>query len=123
MVHDTKDKEVSPRSPELVKPPSEIGEHPFELRHEVKRLNERLDQIAEALDKAEIQDIIENYSSVKRRLVVNFIAGAARGLGLSLGTIVVLGILGFILSQLVDMPLIGEYIAQLLDYVKASQGR
>ncbi|ODP30388.1 DUF5665 domain-containing protein [Paenibacillus sp. PK4536] len=121
MAHDNK--EVSPRSPELVKPPEAIGEHPFELRHEVKRLNERLDQIAESLDKAEIQDIIENYSSVKRRLVVNFVAGAARGLGLSLGTIVILAILGFILSQMVSLPLIGNYIAQILDYVKASQGR
>ncbi|WP_017814320.1 MULTISPECIES: DUF5665 domain-containing protein [Paenibacillus] len=117
-----KDKELSPTSPEVVPPPDNVREHPFELRHEVKRLNERLDQLTKALDKAEIRDIIENYSSVRRRLITNFIAGTARGLGLSLGTIVILALLAFILSQMVSLPLIGDYISQILDYVKASQG-
>ncbi|WP_438349110.1 DUF5665 domain-containing protein [Paenibacillus sp. FA6] len=97
----------------------EIDEHPFELRHEVKRLNSRLDQIAQMLDKAEFKDIVENYSNPKKRIITNFTAGLSRGLGLSLGTFVFLGMLGYIVSIFVDMPLIGKYLGDLQKYIDA----
>ncbi|RAW11690.1 MULTISPECIES: DUF5665 domain-containing protein [Paenibacillus] len=96
----------------------DTSEHPFELRHEVKRLNTRLDQIADSLEKSQIKDIIENYSSPKKRIITNFTAGMARGLGLTVGTFVVLGLLAFILSQFVNMPIVGQYIADLLGYIE-----
>ncbi|MBT2287230.1 hypothetical protein J7E78_27325 [Paenibacillus polymyxa] len=96
----------------------DTSEHPFELRHEVKRLNTRLDQIADSLERAQIKDIIENYSNPKKRIITNFTAGMARGLGLTVGTFVVLGLLAFILSQFVNMPIIGQYIADLLGYIQ-----
>lgn len=121
---DKDNKELSPNPPQVTTAPDAIREHPFELRHEVHRLNERLDQLTAALDKAEIKDIIENYSSVKKRILTNFVAGAARGLGLSLGTIVILALLGYLLSLLVsfNLPVIGDYISELLNYVHTSQG-
>lgn len=94
-------------------------EHPFELRHEVKRLNGRLDQIANMLDRAEIKDILENYSNPKKRILSNFMAGMSRGLGLSLGTFVVLGLLGWLLSLFVDLPMVGDYIKGLQDYIQS----
>ncbi|MBJ9992441.1 MULTISPECIES: DUF5665 domain-containing protein [Paenibacillus] len=97
--------------------PYDVDEHPFELRHEVKRLNNRLDQIADSLERSELQDMIENYTNTKKRLITNFTAGLSRGLGLSLGTFVVLGLLGYLLSLFVDMPVIGQYIANLQDYI------
>ncbi|WP_232510190.1 DUF5665 domain-containing protein [Paenibacillus crassostreae] len=98
---------------------NDVDEHPFELRHEVKHLNNRLDQIADMLDKVEIKDIIENYTHPKKRIITNFTAGLSRGLGLSVGTFVVLGILGYILSIFVDMPLIGKYLGDLQKYIDA----
>ncbi|MDN4083353.1 DUF5665 domain-containing protein [Paenibacillus polymyxa] len=102
----------------------DVDEHPFELRHEVKRLNKRLDQIADTLEKAEFKDIIENYSSTKRRIISNLTAGISRGLGLTLGTVVVLALLAWLLSFLVqlNLPVIGDFIAELLGYIKMSQG-
>lgn len=47
----------------------EVDEHPFELRHEVKRLNERLDKIADSLEKSEFKDILENYTDPKKGLL------------------------------------------------------
>ena len=95
----------------------DTADHPFELRHEVKKLNTRLDQIADSLEKSQIKDIIENYSNPKKRIITNFTAGLSRGLGLTLGTFVFLGLLGLILSQFVNMPIIGQYIADLLSYI------
>ncbi|WP_211749961.1 DUF5665 domain-containing protein [Paenibacillus sp. Marseille-Q4541] len=96
-----------------------INEHPFELRHEVKNLNTQLEGIYKAMESVEFKDLLENYSSTKRRLMSNFTAGIARGLGMSLGTIVVLGLLGWLLSLMVDMnlPVIGSYIAELQGYI------
>lgn len=95
----------------------DVNEHPFELRHEVKRLNGRLDKIADMLERANFKDIIENYMSPKKRIITNFTAGLARGLGMTVGTVVVLSLLGYILSLFVDMPLIGDYIAELQGYI------
>ncbi|MFD1903999.1 DUF5665 domain-containing protein [Paenibacillus rhizoplanae] len=69
----------------------DVDEHPFELRHEVKRLNARLDKIADSLEKSEFKDILENYTDPKKRIITNLMAGISRGLGLSLGTFVILG--------------------------------
>ncbi|GAB6992429.1 hypothetical protein JCM16418A_44800 [Paenibacillus pini] len=99
--------------------PYNVDEHPFELRHEVKRLNTRLDQLADSLDKSQIKDILENYTNPKKRIISNFTSGLSRGLGLSLGTFVVLGLLGYILSLFVTLPIIGDYVGDLLKYIDA----
>lgn len=99
---------------------NEIDEHPFELRHEVKRLNSRLDKIADSLEKSEFKDILENYANPKKRIITNFVAGMSRGLGLSLGTFVVLGLLGYILTLFLDVPVIGEYLAEIKKYIDAN---
>jgi len=98
----------------------EVEEHPFELRHEVKRLNTRLDKIADSLEKSEFKDILENYTDPKKRIITNFIAGVSRGLGLTLGTFVILGLLGYILSLFINVPVIGEYLAEIKKYIDAN---
>lgn len=97
----------------------DLQEHPFELRHEVKRLNHRLDEIATALDKADFTDMIETYTNPKKRIISNLIAGLSRGLGMTLGTAIVLALLGWIISWFVSLPLIGEYIGNLQQYIDA----
>ncbi|MDN4068113.1 DUF5665 domain-containing protein [Paenibacillus sp. FSL R5-0407] len=99
--------------------PYDTKEHPFELRHEVKRLNGRLDNIADMLEKADFKDILENYTNPKKRILTNFMAGLSRGLGLSVGTFVILGLLGWVLSLFVDLPMVGDYIKNLQDYIKS----
>ncbi|WP_238653031.1 DUF5665 domain-containing protein [Paenibacillus piscarius] len=98
----------------------DVDEHPFELRHEVKRLNARLDKIADSLEKSEFKDILENYTDPKKRIITNLMAGISRGLGLSLGTFVILGLLGYILSLFLDVPVIGEYLAQIKKYIDSN---
>ncbi|OKP67932.1 hypothetical protein A3842_27700 [Paenibacillus sp. P3E] len=98
----------------------DVEEHPFELRHEVKRLNARLDKIADSLEKLEFKDILENYTDPKKRIITNLMAGISRGLGLSLGTFVILGLLGYILSLFLNVPVIGEYLGEIKKYIDAN---
>lgn len=99
----------------------DILEHPFELRHEVKKLNTRLDKIATTLEKSEMKDMIENYMNPKKRIIANLTAGLSRGLGLTLGTALVLGLLGYILSFFVNVPMIGDFISDLQGYIDQSR--
>ncbi|MFH0070925.1 DUF5665 domain-containing protein [Peribacillus sp. NPDC056705] len=48
-------------------------------------------------------------------------AGLSRGLGLTVGTAIVLGLLGYILSYFVNVPMIGDFISNLLGYINQSQ--
>lgn len=99
----------------------DVREHPFELRHEVKKLNSRLDKIADTLERSEMKDLIDNYMNPKKRIVANLTAGLARGLGLTVGTALVLGLLGYILSFFVNVPMIGDFISDLQGYVEQSR--
>ncbi|GAK05464.1 hypothetical protein JCM19037_3963 [Geomicrobium sp. JCM 19037] len=49
---------------------------------------------------------------------VNIIAGVARGVGLTLGTAAVLALLAYIATQAASWPLVGQFIADLINEVQ-----
>ncbi|MDR7318220.1 DUF5665 domain-containing protein [Brevibacillus nitrificans] len=85
---------------------------------EVRKLNERMDKIAMFLEDIRLADIVQNYTAPRKLLWINFLAGLARGLGLTIGTAIVLALLGSLLSQFLSIPIIGDYIKDLVDYVQ-----
>lgn len=88
---------------------------------EVEKLNDATVRIADMLTKGEIKTIVENYTNPKKLILTNFLAGLSRGLGLTLGTAVVLSILVVILSKFLTLPIIGDYVKDILTYIKAHQ--
>ncbi len=66
---------------------------------------------------AGVVDYLEYLQSGKRIVWVNFKAGVARGLGMTLGMTVILGIFIWVLTMLVDLPVVGEYFNQAKQYV------
>ena len=83
----------------------------------IKELNEKTDKIAEYLEGTRMKDILQNYANPWRIIKLNILVGLARGVGLTLGTALFLGLLFLILRNFVNLPVIGEYIAQLLKWV------
>lgn len=83
----------------------------------VEQLDDKLDRIGIALERAKINDILLNYTNPHRVFWINILVGIGRGLGLTIGTVIILSLLGFILQQFVDLPLIGEWISDVLKYV------
>lgn len=83
----------------------------------VEKLNSRLDRIGLALEKAKINDILLNYTNPHRVFWINVLVGIGRGLGLTIGTVLVLSLLGLLLQQFVDLPLVGEWISDLMNYI------
>lgn len=86
---------------------------------EVRKLNERMDKIALFLEDIRLADVFQNYTAPRKLLWINFLAGLARGLGLTIGTAIVLAILGSILKEFISIPIIGDYIRELIQYVQS----
>ncbi|NGQ93672.1 hypothetical protein G3578_00625 [Brevibacillus sp. SYP-B805] len=93
----------------------------LEELQQVRKLNERMDKIALFLEDIRLADIIQNYTAPRRLLLTNFMAGLARGLGLTIGTAIVLAAFGWILGQFLSIPFIGDYIRQIIDYINSYQ--
>ncbi|ANE49050.1 hypothetical protein SY83_19430 [Paenibacillus swuensis] len=85
----------------------------------MKKLDSRLETLNRFLEQAEFKDILENYGNTRKRLFSNFTAGIARGLGMTLGTALIIALAGWLLSMFIDMPIIGQYIADLQSYIDA----
>jgi hypothetical protein len=69
------------------------------------------------MEQTRITDFIENYQKPGRLIWLNMLAGVSRGVGLTIGTAIIIAVVVYILSFFVSMPLVGKYIAHLLDWI------
>lgn len=74
-------------------------------------------EIVKLFEAAGVVEYLEYLQSGKRIMWVNFKAGVAKGLGLTVGLAVVLGIAVWVLTMLVDLPLVGEYFGEAEQYL------
>lgn len=88
---------------------------------DVQKQQKQISKIAFLLEKARIGDIIENYNHPRRIFLLNLLVGLSRGLGLTVGTALVLATIGFVLREFISIPIIGKYISDIVEYVKIDQ--
>jgi len=74
-------------------------------------------ELVKIFEAAGVVDYLEYLQSGKRIMWVNFKAGIARGFGITIGMTLVVGVFIWILTMLVDLPLIGEYFQDAKQYV------
>jgi len=74
-------------------------------------------EVVKLFEAAGVVEYLEYLQSGKRILWVNFKAGVARGLGLTVGVAVILGGLVWILTMLMDLPVVGQYFSQAKSYI------
>ena len=74
-------------------------------------------ELVKMFEAAGVVDYLEYIKSGKRIMWVNFKAGVAKGLELTFGMTVIVGIFIWVLTMLVDLPLIGEYFEDAKQYV------
>ncbi|WP_280770331.1 DUF5665 domain-containing protein [Salipaludibacillus daqingensis] len=93
-----------------------------EKRHdENERFEKLLDNLEDMTTNGRLKDMAYHFTNKKEVIKVNLLAGVARGVGLTLGTAIFLGLFFFILTQTVSLPLVGEYIAQLLEAIETQR--
>ena len=74
-------------------------------------------ELIKVFEAAGVVDYREYLQSCKRIMWVNFKEGIAKGFGIMIGMTVVVGIFIWILTMLMDLPLIGEYFQEAKTYV------
>lgn len=74
-------------------------------------------ELVKVFEAAGVVDYLEYLQSGKRILWINFKAGMAKGLGMTVGVAVIVGLLIWILTMLVDLPVVGEYFGQAKQYI------
>lgn len=89
---------------------------------QMKNLSSRIQQLSISLEKAKIMEYVNLMEDPKRLLILNFVAGLARGLGIAVGFSILGAVAILILRRLVvlNLPLIGDFIAELIKLVNRS---
>ncbi len=81
-------------------------------------IEKQIEKISKELEQSKIEDYLEKMNNPKKLLYTNFIGGLARGLGTAIGLSILAGILFYILQETVNLPLVGKYIANLIDIIE-----
>jgi hypothetical protein len=74
-------------------------------------------ELVKIFEAAGVVDYLEYLQSGKRIMWVNFKAGVAKGLGMTVGLAVVLGVLVWVLTKMVNLPVVGEYFVEAKQYI------
>lgn len=88
-----------------------------------RRLEEKIDRLIYSIEKSNLHELSYIIGNKWEILIRNFIAGISRGIGIGIGVTVITAILILILNQLVtlNIPIIGEYISDIVDIVEKSR--
>lgn len=77
-----------------------------------------LENLKDAISAAWLDEFMEYIQSPWKMLWPNFVAGVARGVGALIGAAIVLALIGWILAQIISLPLIGEKIEPYIQNIQ-----
>ena len=80
----------------------------------IRRYLERLILI---IERSRIREYMMLTDSKRRLFLINFVAGLGKGFGQAIGFTILAGLALYILSTWVNLPVIGEFIAKLMNIV------
>lgn len=84
-------------------------------------ISAKMDGMAVAMEKTGIAEYVDMLHNPRRLLVVNFWAGVVRGFGMAIGFTLLTALVIYLLQRLVvvNMPLIGDFIADIINIVRS----
>ena len=91
-------------------------------RRRIENLTNRIEKALSKWEKITVTEYEEYSRNKKKVLLFNFFLGVMRGVGFVIGATIIsaiaLAILAWLLSKTINMPIIGKFIATIVDYVK-----
>ena len=93
------------------------------MRRLFNELNKKLDKLNYLLTKNKILELAELLGNKKELIFRNIWSGIAKGIGIGIGVTIITAIILIILQKIVtwNIPVIGEYIADIVDIVQNSR--
>ena len=91
----------------------------------LKELKNKIDKISQSLEKSNIMEMTYILGNKKEILKRNLLAGIARGVGIGIGVTLITAILIYILQKIIllNIPIIGDYIADIVQIVQNNSGK
>ena len=88
-----------------------------------KELNQKLDKLNYVFTKNNVLDLVELLGNRKQLFFRNLWSGIAKGIGIGIGVTVITAVLVILLQKIMtlNIPIIGEYIADIVDIVERSR--
>ena len=92
-------------------------------RQIIEEINKKLDDLNYAMTKSKFLDLVELLGNRKELFWRNIWSGIVKGVGIGIGVTIVTAIIVIILQKIVtwNIPVIGEYIADIVDIVQNSK--
>lgn len=92
-------------------------------KKKVNRLNSSIEKLSEMLEKGNLVELTYILGSKKEIIKRNLMAGIFRGVGIGIGVTIITAILVMLLQKIVtlNIPVIGEYIADIVEIVERSR--
>ncbi|GAA5344739.1 hypothetical protein CLV97_10529 [Planifilum fimeticola] len=92
-----------------------------ELEERLRRIDERLKRIARQMEMGEIAEYIQLLNRPRRLILINIVAGIARGVGIAIGVTLFTATIIYGLQKLgaLNLPIIGDFIAEIVKIVQA----
>ncbi len=89
----------------------------------IEILNTSINNLIETFQKSNIEEWTYIFGSKKEIIKRNLIAGIFRGVGIGIGVTIITAILIILLQRIValNIPVIGEYIADIVEIVQKSR--
>ena len=93
------------------------------MRRLYNELNKKLDKLNYLLTKNKILELAELLGNKKELIFRNIWSGIAKGIGIGIGVTIITAIIIIVLQKIVtwNIPVIGEYIADIVDIVQNSR--
>lgn len=84
------------------------------------KIEEKVERIANHLERAQIAEYVQLLNSPRRLVLTNLLSGISRGVGIAIGFTMFSATIVYVLRQLgaLDLPIIGHYIAELVESVQ-----
>lgn len=88
-----------------------------------KLLLENIDKLNKSLQRNNFLDLVELLEDRKKLFIRNFTSGIFKGIGIGIGVTLITAILLILLQKIValNIPVIGEFIADIVDIVQSSR--
>lgn len=95
----------------------------FVRKKKINILNQSIDRLRKILEEGNFVELTYIFGNRKEIIIRNLLAGIFRGIGIGIGVTVITAILIILLQKIVtlNIPIIGEYIADIVEIVEKSR--
>lgn len=89
-----------------------------DIKEDLNLTKRYLERLMLIIERSRIREYMMLTDSKRRLFLINFVAGLGKGFGQAIGFTVLAAIVFYLLTSWIDLPIIGAYIAKLLDVVQ-----